>query len=168
MEIIQNFGIDPVLLAAQIVNFLIILYILKRFAYKPILDLLKNRQRTIKTGLQQADEARELLEKATEKEKDILKKAQLEAKKLLDDTKKQRLEMQTQTEQMTKREAERILKEAQEQIVFETQQAEKRLSAHISQLAVQFLERSVADIFSEEDQERIMKNALRRMKEKAN
>ena len=56
MEIIKNFGIDPLLLIAQIVNFLIIFYILKRFALKPILDILKKRENTIKEGLREAEE----------------------------------------------------------------------------------------------------------------
>ncbi|MBU2632677.1 F0F1 ATP synthase subunit B, partial [Patescibacteria group bacterium] len=48
MEIVKQFGLDPVLLVAQIVNFLILLFILKKLLYKPVLELLKKREDTIK------------------------------------------------------------------------------------------------------------------------
>ncbi len=73
MEIIKNFGLNPILLAAQIVNFLIIFFILKKFLYKPVLNVLNKRQVTIKEGLKQAEEARVKLEKVVIEEKDILK-----------------------------------------------------------------------------------------------
>lgn len=168
MEVAQQFGINPVLLAAQIINFLIVLYILKRLLYKPVLQMLRNREKTIREGLEQAEEARLALEKATEKEREILRKAQNEAKKLLDETRTQRAEMMAETEKLTKQQAETILKEARSQIAFETQEAERRLSAHISELAVTFLQKSITELFSESDQELIMKNALKKIKEKAN
>jgi len=168
MEIAQQFGINWILLAAQIINFLIVLYVLKRLLYKPVLQMLKNREQTIKEGLKQAEDARIALERAAEKEREILTKAQTEAKKLLDETRAQRAEMMTETEKMTKKQAEAILKEARNQIAFEAAEAERRLSAHISQLAVTFLQKSISELFTEDDQELIMKNALKKLKEEAN
>lgn len=136
--------------------------------YKPVQEMLRKREETIKHGLQQAEEARLLLEKTEEKEREVLKKAHEEAKKLLAETKAQRVQMLTENETLTRKQAENILKEAKAQIAFETAEAEKRLSSHISQLAVTFLQKSISDLFSEEDQELIMKNALKKMNEKVN
>lgn len=168
MEIIHEFGIDWPLLVAQIINFLIILYILKRFAYKPILAALKNRQTTIQKGLKDAEEANRLLEKTTEREKEVLRKAHVEAKKLLDDTKAQSLEMLQKSEESTRKEADRILKEAREQIAFESREAEKRLSAHVSELAMHFLQRSLEEVFDQNEQEVVMRAALKKFKTKKN
>ncbi len=168
MEIIKEFGIDWVLLGAQVINFLIIAYILKRFAYKPILGILKQRQETIKKGLKDAEEAQRLLDKATEKEREILRKAQNEAKKLLDDAKSQRTEMLRQSEETTRKEADRMLKEAREQIAYDTREAERRLTSHVSELAMQFLQRSLEEVFDENEQEIVMRSALKRIKTKKN
>lgn len=168
MEVAQQFGINWVLLAAQTVNFLIVLFVLKKLMYKPVQEMLKKRQATITAGLKDAEEARKLLEQTTEKEREVLKKAHAEAKLLLEETKQQRTLMQAETEALAKKQAEAILVEARAQIALETAEAEKRLSAHISQLAVTFLQKSIADLFSESDQELIMKNAMKKMKEKAN
>ena len=63
MEIIRNFGIQPVLLLAQIVNFLIILYLLQKFFYKPIVKLLEQRKKRIEESLKNADLIEEKLKK---------------------------------------------------------------------------------------------------------
>lgn len=168
MNLLEQFGVDYILLAAQIVNFLIVFYVLKKFLYKPILTMLKNREKTISDGLKQAEEARILLEQSAEKERAILKKAQAEAKQLLEETRQQRDEILKKAEESARKQTEAMLAEAKAQIAYETQEAEKRLTGHISQLAVTFLQKSVADLFSEADQEAIMKKALKRMNDKAN
>lgn len=168
MESFAQFGLNPILLTAQIINFLVVFFVLKKFLYKPILDTLKNREKTIKDGLKQAEEARLLMENTAKKEAEILKKAQTEAKQLLEETRSQRDEMLKEAEAMTRTQTEAMLKEAREQISFETAAAEKRLSAHISQLATTFLQKSVSELFSDEDQDRIMKNAVKKLKEKTN
>lgn len=162
------FGINPILLGAQIVNFLIVFYILKRFALKPILAMLKNREKTIREGLEQADEARKLLEETTEKEKAVLRKAHLEAKALLEEAKKQREFLLSETESKTKEQADRILQEAREQIIFETKEAEKRLVGHISTLAVDIIRRSSSELFTQKDQTAVIENAVKNLKKKTN
>jgi F-type H+-transporting ATPase subunit b len=167
MKLLTEFGVNPILLIAQIINFLIVLWVLKKFLYKPILDTLKTRRETIATGLKEAEEARRLYEKAEEKEKEILKKAQVESKKLLEEAKKQHADMLQKAEEHAKNQADIILKEAREQIAFETKETEKRLTGHISTLAVQFLQKSLENAFTDTEQEVIMKQAMKSLKTKA-
>ena len=81
----EAFGIQPLLLAAQIVNFLILAYILKRFLYKPVLEVLKKREKKIKDGLQAAEEGQAFLDKAnlrfSKGETNILEKTTAEAQR---------------------------------------------------------------------------------------
>lgn len=167
MEALGQFGINPILLAAQIVNFLIILYIVRKFALKPIQQILKNRQNTIKEGLQQAEEARLLLEQTAEKESKVLRKAQQDAKLMLDEAKKLRDETIAHAEAKTREQTEKMLKEAREQITFETREAEKRLSAHVSELAVSYLEKALKGTFKGPEQSQIFDQALQQIKKKA-
>jgi F-type H+-transporting ATPase subunit b len=166
MEILGNFGINPILLVAQIVNFLIVFYIVKRFALQPIMTLLRNREKTIKDGLQQAEEARLMLEQAEEKEREILQIAQKEAKAMLAEAKKQRGELLEQAQEDTRKQTERMLEEARGQISFETAQAEKRLTAHISELAITMIEKSAKELFTEKEQSDVMERALKNLKKK--
>src|SRR5260221_439051 len=116
MEILKNFGFDPVLLSAQIVNFLIILFLLRRFFYKPLLALLKDRETTIKEGLEKAEEGRKLLEKALEEEKTILRNAQKQASSILEDAKNQAKAIASESEENAKKRTEKLIDEARLQI----------------------------------------------------
>lgn len=168
MEFLKEFGLNPVLLFAQIVNFLIVFYILKRFLYKPILTTLKDRELSIKKGIEQSEEARVLLEETKEKEKEILKKAQAETRKLLTDAKKQTVILMHDAEKAANVQTEKILKEAKSQIEQETKEAEKRLAKHVSFLAASFLQESVSDLFTDANQEDVMKNVVKKLKSRTN
>ncbi|QQG40500.1 MAG: F0F1 ATP synthase subunit B [Candidatus Levyibacteriota bacterium] len=168
MEILNTFGVDIKLLIAQVINFLIVLFLLRKLLYKPLLSALEDRKNTIAKGLQQAEEGRLLLEKAAEKEKIMLQKAEKLAKKLLDETKEQKLLLIKQAEEVAKNQADRILKEARTQIVYETKEAKIALSSYVSELAVQFLQKSLTGLFSEKEQHEIVKTAARKIKQKNN
>lgn len=168
MEILHNFGFDPKLFAAQIVNFLLILFVMRRFFYKPLLDMLKKRQNLIQDGVTKAKEAQLLFEKTAEKEKIILKKAQEEARKMITEVKEQRDEMLKTAEIDAKKQAEVILKEAQEHIMYEAKETERRLATHIAELSVNILQKSLAGVFSKKEQDVILKNALVQVKKKSN
>jgi len=163
MEIAKSFGLDPFLFGAQVINFLIIFYLLKRFLYKPVLTILKKREDTIKEGLKQAEEAKLLYEKTVEKEKDILRKAKDEAKIMIDEAKNQSLELSQKIQEDTKKQAEKILANAQNQITLETKEAEKRLTVKITELSLDFLKNSLKEMFSESQQKEVLEKALKQI-----
>ena len=163
MEILENFGVNPILLAAQIVNFLIVFFILKKFLYKPILDLLKKRRITIQEGIQQAEKAREKLEKVIIEEKNILQSAQMTAKKIIEDAKQESLVITKQMNDNAKKQTERILNLAKDQIARESLQTEKRLAVNTSRLAVTFLKKALEEFFSQKEQKEVISNALKKI-----
>lgn len=168
MELIKNFGVDPIFLGAQVVNFLIVLFLLKRFLYKPLLAMLKQREDTIKEGIKKAQEAQLLLEKTKEDEKKIIQKAQLEAKKLLESARAHSLFVAKGLEESSKKNTERMLAEAKTQIELETKKAEERLIANVGRVAMQFLQKSASQLFNKADQEDVLKRALDNLKKTAN
>lgn len=167
MEILKEFGINPVLLIAQIINFLIILYVLKRFLYKPVLTTLQNRQKQIKTSLDQVEEARQLLEKASDREKEMLKRAQTEAKKMLEETLTQKNQIIAEAETAAKDQTKKIISDAKKQIELETKEAQRKLTIEASGMVVEFLQKSIAQIFNEEDQQKVIKKALEKIKKRS-
>lgn len=78
-ELLTHFGIDIKLLLAQAVNFFILLFVLWRFAYRPILKIMKERKREIEKGLEFTEKAEEELQKTEAVREETLKKARAEA-----------------------------------------------------------------------------------------
>lgn len=164
MEILKNFGFDPVMLAAQIVNFLIILYLLKRFLYKPLLGMLKKREDAIREGVRQAKEAQETLEKTLQQEKKILTKAQEAARAIVEDAKLQAQEVSHEIEANTKRQTQKMIEDAKEQIELESKGMEKRLAEKVSLLASNMLTKSLEGLFGDKEQKQIVEKALKQIK----
>ncbi len=164
MEIIKNFGVSPVLLVAQIVNFIIIFFVLKKFLYKPVLELLKKRQTTIKEVLKQAEDARVKLEKVVIEEKNILRQAQFQSKKIIESARQESMEIAKQMNIEAKKQTEKMLNDAKEQIARESIETEKRLATNTSKLAITFLERALKEFFSSKEQDEVVVNVLKRIK----
>ena len=77
----ESLGIDVKLLIAQIFNFLAVLFLLKKFLYKPLLKHLDERRRRVQEGEANAKKIEERLAQVEVKQKEIFKKARNEAKK---------------------------------------------------------------------------------------
>ncbi len=164
MDILKNFGVDPVLMGAQIVNFLIIFYLLKRFLYKPVLGMLKKREDKIQEGLKQAEEARLTLEKTLSDEKKILAKAQDKAKEIVEHSRLQAKEDSKKIVEETRKQAEGILQEAKQQIEQESAAVEKRISEKVTMLASDMLTKSLEGFFGEKEQKQIASRVLDKIK----
>ena len=164
MEILKNFGFDPIMLVAQIVNFLIIFYLLKRFLYKPVLAMLKKRSDAIQEGIKQAEQARITVVKTLEQEKKILLKAKDEARQIVEDSRLAAVEITHGIEENSKTQTEKMLSEAILRIEQESKETERRLSEKVSVLAADMLAKSLEGIFGDKEQKQIVKKALKQIK----
>lgn len=163
-EFIKIFGLNPTLILAQIVNFLIIFYLLKRFLYKQIMAVLKKRKDAIEEGLKQTEDARLLMEKTAKKEKEILKEGREEVQKLINEAKKQNEAFLAEAEAKAKIKEQYILDEARKQITLEVNQAQETISKKVVSMALEMLQKSKTALFNEEDQKLAMKHALQEIK----
>ena len=83
MELIESLGINGKLLLAQIINFLILLIVLYKFAYGPVLKMLNERTRRIEKGMKDAEASTKKLEEIAAKEKGILDEARHQAQDMV-------------------------------------------------------------------------------------
>ena len=83
MEVLAKLGIDGKLLLAQAINFAVLFWVLRRFAYRPMLDFLEKRATRIEQGLKDAEAAKVKLGEMEEKEKSALLQARTEAKNII-------------------------------------------------------------------------------------
>jgi F-type H+-transporting ATPase subunit b len=87
-KLLSDFGIDLPLLLAQILCFSIVAILLWRFAFKPVLSTMEDRQRQIESGLRYAEETKALLAQAQQESAAIIKQAQLEGARFVEETRK--------------------------------------------------------------------------------
>lgn len=122
MEVLEKLGIDWKLLLAQAVNFLVLLWVLKRYAYGPILRALETRTKHIEQGLKDAEASRAQLEQAREEERKLLTAAREEARDILTQAEASAKKRDAKMLEETKAKIDRMIAEA------DTHLAEKQLS----------------------------------------
>jgi len=151
-------------LAAQIINFIILIYLLKRFLYKPILVMLKKREEKIREGLSAAALGEELLAKTQEKEKKILTEANEEASLLVKESRERGAKLEEEMALLAKEKSERVLMHAQSQIEEERMLMEKALEKKTGTAAIGILEKLLPRFLSKEDHLRILENSEKLLK----
>lgn len=127
-------GIDFKLFLGQIINFLILLFILWRFAYKPILKMLNDRRGKVAESLENAKKIEENLAISEQKTREILSKAQTEAERQIENAKKLAIEQKNEIVTAAKTQAEKEVEKAKIAISAERVSAEKSLESKITQL----------------------------------
>ncbi len=85
----EQLGIEPNLLLAQIVNFLIIFFVLSKLLYKPIVGMLEKRKKEIAAGLALTEKMRAEEEKLNVRKEKVLEDARREAKGIVGAGKKE-------------------------------------------------------------------------------
>ncbi len=168
MEIFKTFGLDPILTGGQIVNFLVILFILKRFLYKPLFGVLKKREDLVKETVEKAEASRKSLEKAQAQEKEIIKKAQANATEIVKDAKEQSAEIIKNATAEAKRKSDVIIAEAEDQAKQEKVRAENELNKYVARLSVELLKKSVDKIFTGKEQGEVVDRAVKELGKRPN
>ena len=129
--IIDKFGVDLPLLIPQAVNFLVVAFLIWKFAFKKILSTIKEREKKIADSLKNADRIKLELEETEKKQQETLKEASLEAKNTValaeekaksyiesqkEDARKQAEEIISKARSAMELERERVLKDAKDEI----------------------------------------------------
>ena len=160
-ELLTKLGIDWKLLIAQIVNFLVLLFILYKFAYGPILAMLEKRQKKIEQGLKDAEAARKNLEKSEEKQKEILKKARADFKVIVEKAHTQAEKSKLEIAAESKTQAEKILANAKAEIGREKEKTIREIKSEIGGLVAMAAEKVIDEKMDEKrDKEMIEKSLI--------
>ena len=160
MDILKEFGVDPLLLAAQVVNFSILLFLLKRFLYGPILKVLDTRKRKIEESLKNAEEIEKRLADANLDIEKMMAKTVKEEEKIIAEAKETATRMIAEQKDMS----EELLNKARVQAI-EIVQAEKvKLEAELKSNFAGIMALSLEKVLGKKvttDQRRVLEEAIK-------
>lgn len=135
--IFKKFDVTWPTLIAQMVNFILVAFILYQFAVKPVMATLDERQQKIAEGLQYAEEMKDQLA-ATERERAAkIQEAALEAQRILGETRDQAKEMIEAKTQEAAAQAEAIIRKASEATELERQKMLSEVRQEVARLVVE-------------------------------
>ncbi|MFH1657412.1 MAG: F0F1 ATP synthase subunit B [bacterium] len=141
MGILENLGINWKILLGQIINFLVVLYVLRRFAYRPFLSVLAERKKKIESGVKKAEEAEAEIKLVREQKDKILRNTQQKATQILRQSEDQAKVKTEQILSATQVEREVILKEAEEEGRREVEKMQKNQREEVLGISLSLAEK---------------------------
>lgn len=138
----------------MLLMFIIVLVILKKFAWKPILNALEKREKSIEESLRSADRAREEMEKIKADNEEILAVARMERDGMLKETKQISVEILKQAREKAGEETKRLMELAKEQIQNEKASAIDEIRKQIAELSVDIAEKILREKLKDDKQQR--------------
>ncbi|MCL4464810.1 MAG: F0F1 ATP synthase subunit B [Chloroflexi bacterium] len=165
MTAIGALGINTVGLVAQIINFLLLMYLLYRFLYRPVVKMLDQRALRVKESMEQAEEVKQQLVRVRDDYAAEMKKARLEAQEVIARavTEGERLRVVARDE--GKREAEAFLSRARAQIERDREEASRALRGEVANLALLAAGQVVSRSFDRSAHHQLIDDVLRDMEQ---
>src|SRR5258708_29645014 len=160
MEVLKTFGVQPILLLAQVVNFLILLFLLKRFAYKPLLTMMQKCQEKIAKSLKDAQEIENRLLRIEEERVKKLQAAANEAKKIISDAGKAASELIEGARDRAQQNIAQMILKNKEQMEREKDQMYKEIKQELANLVVLGLEKVARKTLTSKDQKEMVRQTV--------
>ena len=149
-----------------LITFLILLALLKKYAWGPLKSIMDEREETINKDIDDAQAAKVNAKKLEEENRDILKKTQEEVQTILDDAKHQAKVQQEQIISDANVKANGLIQSAQAEIQQEKQRAIADINNRVSELSVLIASKVINKEISEQDQKELVEKYIKEAGEK--
>jgi F-type H+-transporting ATPase subunit b len=150
-----TFGVDWPHFIAQVISFGIVAFVLQRFAYKPILQVLEQRRQRIAEGLANAERIKQELAKTEAARQEVLMNANVQANRLIEEARAAAARVQEQETQKAIATAEQIIAKAREAAAQDHARMLADLKREVGHLVVETTARVTGKILTPEDQRRL-------------
>jgi F-type H+-transporting ATPase subunit b len=144
----------------MVVSFSIILFILGKFAWKPILGMIKAREESIENALASAEKAKEEMKALQSSNERILAEARSERDAMLKDAREIREKMIADAKNTANKEGERMLASARENIQNEKNAAISELKNQVATLSIEIAEKILRSELSSDEKQKALVNTL--------
>ena len=155
--ILSSLGFEPMKFAWAIANFLILLFIMKKLLYKPMLQMLDDRKKSIEDAINNAESAKIEAEKLRKDYETRLAEARQEAQAIIAKATKLGDEMKQEIVTAAQNEATKAIQRAQEEIARERDQAVAALRDEVATLAVLAAGKVIGKTITVEDHAKMVK-----------
>ena len=159
----ETFGWNPWLFLSQVISFVIVALVLRRFAYRPILAVLEERRRKIEEGQLNAEKIKKELAEAEKRYQEILAKANADAQRMIDEARESAAHLSERKQQEAILAAEQILTKAREAAALEHERTMESLKHELGRLVVETTAKVTEKVLTPEDQRRLQEEAARQL-----
>ncbi|HCI92937.1 MAG TPA: ATP synthase F0 subunit B [Verrucomicrobiales bacterium] len=157
---LETFGVNWPFFIAQLVNFIIVLIVLKKFAFKPIQEILEQRRSRIAEGEEKLKRIEQQLADSEERTQEAIDKANADAARLITEAKESAASLSEKKAQEAVASAQTILAKAEEAAVAERKTMQAELKKEFGRLVTSTTANVTGKVLTDDDQKRINEEAL--------
>jgi F-type H+-transporting ATPase subunit b len=154
-DLFETFGVDWPKFLAQTILFLIVYLILRRYAFAPVIAMLEERRRRIEEAQLNAEKIKKQLAEAEVRYEEILRKANLDAQKMIDEARAVGEALMTKETQRAIKDAESIIARAQEVTLIDRQRMIDEVKKEMLNLVVETTSKVTGKVLTSDDQQRL-------------
>jgi len=158
---------DPGLFIWTILTFLVLVALLSKFAWRPLLEALDSRQQAIRKALDDARQAEQELERLQQESAQIVRQARLDADGIITRTRDDAERLRAEMKQKARVEADAVVKNAERQISLKTARALQQIRTEAVDLSVMIASKIIQRNLSKEDNERLIDEALKQVQNRS-
>lgn len=162
--IMDALGIDWKMLVFQVVGFVVLVWLLGKFVYPPLLKVIDERQEKIEAGSKAAEEARQQATKAHDDVEKLMKQARRDASDIVATAKEEATAALEKADAKAKERAEHIVADAHEQIEKDVVAARKALHNETIDLVAMATEKVVGKAVDAKVDEKVVSAAIKEAK----
>src|SRR5690348_9316379 len=162
-ETAETFGWNWKLFLSQVISFCIVAFLLRRFAYKPILAVLEERRRKIEEGQLNAEKIRKELAEAEKRYQEIVAKGNADAQKMIDEARTSAAHLSERKQQEAITAAEQIVAKAKEAAALEHDRQMQALKRELGRLVIETTAKVTGKVLTPDDQRRLQEEAARQV-----
>lgn len=166
MELISKLGIDAKLLIAQVVNFVILLIVLKKFIYGPVLEKLEQRRGMISKSVDDAKKSEALLKEIEQMRLEMIAQTKKVTLDMIEQAAKTAEATKHSIVEAARHEVQQVHEQSKLQLAREKEKMLKEAGEELGRLVVTATEKIIEREFSPEDQKRLMANATSQFTQK--
>lgn len=160
-EIANTFGVDWPHLAAQVISFSIVCFLLRRFAYKPVLRILDQRRQQIAQDVADREKIRGELEHAEAERRRIMRQAEAKATRVIEEAHAAAARLLEQEIQKAITTAEQVIARAREAALLEHDRMLRDLKREVGSLVIEATATITRKTLSIEDQRRMAEETIK-------
>lgn len=162
-KLLESFSVG--LFFWQLILFLVLLFLLRKYAWKPILTSVINREESIKEGLESAEKAKEQMRQLKEDNKALLAEARLEREQIVKEAREAKDKMISEAKDKAKEEGAKMIEAAKAVIQAERNAAVNELKSQVAELSIEIAEKIIkSEISSDAKQQEIISAAMQNAK----
>jgi F-type H+-transporting ATPase subunit b len=162
-DIGETFGFDVRIFLSQVVSFVIVALLLRKFAYKPVLAILEKRRAQIAEAQLNSEKIKQQLAEAEQRYSEILAKANAQGQKMIDEARESAGHVAERKQQEAVAAAEQIIAKAHEAAALEHERTMTQLKREVGRLVVDTTAKVTGKVLTSDDQRRLQEEAARQI-----